>query len=443
MNDLLNYQTMHNSVTVPSISVDPIQPTATTMVRPSDPSHITFHPSTGESWWNGKAWTPAQLPRLSPAPVHSMPPMPAFLQRTATVPQTSPMAAVLQVPPLIEWIGGADFHGSPPEREWLVHDMIPMNTVTLLYGDGGTGKSLLALQLAVSTVLGGVWLNRVPGRGSVLYYSAEDDRTELHRRLATIAGTMGATMTDLSALTIANMAGRDALLAAVSRRSNSLIPNFIFDGLNEKIAQIAPRLIVLDTLADIYPGNENDRAQARQFIGILRGLAIKYRCAVLLLAHPSLTGISTGTGASGSTAWKNSVRSQLYFDRVKSEGWTSNPDARQLKVMKSNYGQIGIEISVVWKGGIFIAQQDGQQNDNMARAERIFITLLGRSASQGRHFSSNFAPAEFAKMPGSEGLTKQILKMAMERLFESGRITVANIIENRRQRKIIAVTDNI
>jgi hypothetical protein len=35
---------------------------------------------------------------------------------------------------------------------------------------------------------------------------------------------------------------------------------------------------------------------------------------VLLTGHPSLTGINTGTGTSGSTAWNASVRSRLYFD---------------------------------------------------------------------------------------------------------------------------------
>src|SRR5205823_452768 len=35
----------------------------------------------------------------------------------------------------------------PPERPWLIKKWIPWRQVTLLGGDGGTGKSLLALQL--------------------------------------------------------------------------------------------------------------------------------------------------------------------------------------------------------------------------------------------------------------------------------------------------------
>jgi hypothetical protein len=77
-----------------------------------------------------------------------------------------------------------------------------------------------------------------------------------------------------------------------------------------------PAVVILDTLADLFPDNENDRAQARQFVGMLSAIAIKYKCAVILLAHPSPAGLNNGTGTSGSTGWNNSVRSRLYLTRV-------------------------------------------------------------------------------------------------------------------------------
>jgi RecA-family ATPase len=39
-----------------------------------------------------------------------------------------------------------------------VQELVPMNTVTLFGGDGGTGKSLVALQLAVAVASGRFWL---------------------------------------------------------------------------------------------------------------------------------------------------------------------------------------------------------------------------------------------------------------------------------------------
>lgn len=356
------------------------------------------------------------------------------------VPMPAITAAVPPPPPLVEWFAGSDLQGAPPSREWLVADMIPMNTVTLLYGDGGTGKSLLALQLAASTALGRLWLNRVPITGRTIYLSAEDDRAELHRRLATIAQSHSATMTDLAGITIADLAGKDALLASIGRKDAVVRPSLLFELINAKIASIAPRLVVVDTLADAYPGNENDRAQARQFIGLMRRIAITHHCSVLLLAHPSLTGINTGTGASGSTAWNNSVRSRLYFERIKdTNGHEYNPDARRLKVMKSNYGRTGQEITVAWKDGIFIAEQDGGATDTNARAERIFIALIEQLSAQGRYLNDLHAPKTLSEMQGSEGLTKKTIKDAMERLFVNGKIGKREIIENRRPRSVIMI----
>jgi RecA-family ATPase len=62
----------------------------------------------------------------------------------------------------------------------------------------------------------------------------------------------------------------------------------------------------------MFGGDECVRTQVRQFINLLKGLARKHNCAILLLAHPSLTGMNTGTGLSGSTDWNNGVRSRLY-----------------------------------------------------------------------------------------------------------------------------------
>ncbi len=371
---------------------------------------------------SGKSLMPA-APVMPPAPIMGMPPAPA----------------IPEPPPWIEWVNGAEMYGEPPPREWLVPGMVPMSTVTLLYGDGGTGKSLITLQLAAAVVRGDAWLNKVPVSGPVIYLSAEDDRSELHRRLSAISKQCGATVLTLGGLHIANMAGKDALLASISKKTGALSASPVFDCLDGYAKAIRPKLIVLDTLADIFPGNENDRSQVRHFVGLLRGLAIRHRCAVLTLAHPSLTGIASGTGASGSTAWNNSVRSRLYFERIKSEGYESDPDARRLKVMKSNYGPIDEEIAVRWQDGVFIAQQSVFPSDSDARAERIVLSLVERNAAQGRYFTALRAPGELASMPGSEGLSKAMLKRAMERLFATGKLEQRTVRENRRDRAVIAV----
>lgn len=376
---------------------------------------------------------------------HALPVPPALQLPCAPIMPTAPQMPsapppVAPPPPFIDWVCGAELHGEPPKREWLVPGMIPLGTVTLLYGDGGTGKSLIALQLAVSTVIGRMWLNKQTLTGPVIYFSAEDDRDELHRRVSDICKMAFARTSDMAMLHIADMAGKDALLASVGRKTGSMSATMVLEKMNEHATTIRPKLIVLDTLADIFPGNENDRAQVRQFIGMLRGLAIRHKCAVLILAHPSLTGIAAGTGSSGSTAWNNSVRSRLYFERVKSDGYEIDPDLRRLKVMKANYGSIGDEISVRWRDGAFVAQDSPMASENDAKAEKIVLDLIDSNAAKGRYFSAMRAPGELATMPGNGGLSKGMLKRAMERLFVAEKLTQRTIRENRRDRTVIAVT---
>ena len=311
-----------------------------------------------------------------------------------------------------------------PPREWLVRDLVPSRTVTLLGGDGGTGKSLLALQLACAVATDGAWLGRSVAGGSALFISAEDEEAELHRRLADVVTASGATFDDLNRLTLRSLAGEDALLATLDRSGGVLNTTPLFSEIDKRISDERPGLVVLDTLADLFPGNENDRAQARYFIGILRGLAIRHKCAVLLLAHPSLSGIATGVGTSGSTAWNNSVRSRLYLDRI-----TDNPDARVLSTKKANYGRIGERISMTWRAGIFVPDSlvgpDSELADE-AKAERVFLRLLDDFTMEGRTVKSaqaqGYAPKAFAASGRTEGVSKQALQSAMERLFSKREI---------------------
>lgn len=318
-----------------------------------------------------------------------------------------------------------------PPRQWVVRDLVPSGTVTLLGGDGGTGKSLVALQLAYAVATGRQWLGRAVARGGALFISAEDDVDELHRRIADVASHEGESLASLHGLTLRSLAGEDALLATLEGRTGALEPSALFAELDARIAADTPALVVLDTLADLFPGNENDRAQARQFIGLLRGLAIRHKCAVLLLAHPSLSGMNSGTGTSGSTGWNNSVRARLYLERVVQNGHEPNPDARVLRTMKANHGRTGGEIGLTWCKGVFMADAPVTGLDRVAgsaKAERVFLKLLTLHTDQGRHVNANggitYAPNVFEKHPDSEGCNKRALRQAMEVLLGAKKISI-------------------
>jgi RecA-family ATPase len=350
-------------------------------------------------------------------------------------------------------INAASLEGKPvPVREWLIRDLIPAKNVTLLYGDGGTGKSLLALQAAAAVVLGGSFFGHlVATRGRVEFITAEDSLDEMHRRLVDIARFLSVSLGGLDGLHLTSLAEADALLAVPQdNRGGALAETALYNELNVLLAESSPAVLFLDTLADVYGGNEVVRAQARQFIGMLRRLALHHDCTVVVLAHPSLAGMDKGT--SGSTAWNNSVRSRLYLNRVREDdGSEIDEDLRTLRVQKSNYGRVGDETQLRWRDGVFVNVHPTGSGDPLvasARADRVFISLLTKYADQGQSVGpspgANYAPKVFESEARPHGVNKRALIAAMQRLLDTNRIWIKTEGPRSRPTRQLAVmsTDN-
>lgn len=360
----------------------------------------------------------------------------------------------------IATIQAASFAGQDkPERRFVVKDLIPDRNVTILNGDGATGKSLLAMQLGVAMAAGTRWIGLEAKKGPVVYLSAEDDADENHIRLKDICAGERIDLRALTDLHVAVMAGENCLLAVESDKSSAvLLKTKLFRKLRSTLTDLRPAMLILDNLADVFGGNENVKGLARQFIGMLRGLAIEFDCAVLLLAHPSLSGMASGSGSSGNVAWNNSVRSRLYLQRDKdSEGVEVDPNRRFLETKKANYAGIGTQIDMRWEAGRFVAygvpdmsELDGMepQEDKTERAMRVFMDMLARFNREGRPVSpskgANYAPTLFSQHPRNNGVQKRFFEIAMDMLFENGSIQVEMVgPPSRQQKNIVFARGNV
>lgn len=322
-----------------------------------------------------------------------------------------------------------------PQRQFLdERRLIPLRNVTILSGDGGTGKSLLALQLGMGVAVGGVWLGKRVREGAVLYFSAEDDEDETHIRFKEVCQAEGADPSDFNALGFDFRAGKEAALATEVPRAAVLRKTPLMGALERAVDENAPLLLILDNLADVFAGNEISRVLARQFIGMLRGLALEHNCAIVLLSHPSVAGMNSGTGSSGSTAWNNSVRSRLYLRRNTSEdGSELDSDIRVLETKKSNYARAGDEVKLRWEDGRFVAIEEARQDNGdpvaqATKAERVFMHLLRWHLRHSIYVSPNksrtWAPSVFAAHQQSEGVKSRQFENAMNVLLDQRKIEI-------------------
>lgn len=344
-------------------------------------------------------------------------------------------------------VGDFDGRNMRP-RTWLVEGLIPAGNITLISGDGGSGKSLLAAQLCASAVLGRSWIGSEPlSTGRALYVSAEDDLAEVHRRMADIASHYEVSMRDLRGLAVVSLADRDALLAVPGRNRGALEPTPLYAALAARIAALRPVVVVIDTLADTFGGNEIDRSQARQFIAYLRRLAMEFNTTVVVLAHPSQSGMSSGAGTSGSTGWSNSVRSRLYLTRD-----DKNPNVRILELKKSNYGAIGEQHRLQWDKGVFWLidrATSGFAHREAAKAaiDELFLELLADFAARGITLSpqsqspTRYAPRMMAGHANANGTTAEGFRSAMVRLLSNGAIVEQIERRNRRDTSIIVAAE--
>ena len=235
-----------------------------------------------------------------------------------------------------------DWKGAAPQRKWICESWLSYR-LTLLTGDGGSGKSRLTLQLAAAVASGtpNPWIP--PATGSVtspvppvtvgapapvLIASWEDERDEVHRRLEAMANLLPWAAPDRieNRLSFIDLAGEGPLWETTATGFKLTDTGAELRAIAE---QIQAHLIIIDPRAAAYAGDENSRGHVRAFISHWDRWAREQQCAILLVDHRPK---STSATYAGSTDWRNGARSVWTLDVE------DNKDATWLRCDKSNYG---------------------------------------------------------------------------------------------------------
>jgi RecA-family ATPase len=356
-------------------------------------------------------------------------------------------AALYNVPhtpaPTFAIITPASWKGTKPvELRWLAQGRVRANDLAILSGNGGAGKTEIAVHLLMSVGADlGDWLGCVVETGPALFISCEEDETDVRDRVERIAKHRNVdphAMEDLHLL----FPELDATwLGTADPRTGRIIKTPLLLQVEKWIEQHKPRLVVIDSIAAVFDGDAIDRRQVRSFLAMLRKIAREHDAAILLLDHPSVRGMADGTGTANSVDWRNSVRSMMHL----SDPDKDDPDSRVLAVKKNNRGRTGEKIKLRWSGLTFTTDAQSTASPYRAAAERdiddLFLKLLDKRIAQKRPVRPSTgrgsAPSEMAADPEANSVPAKAFSAAMERLYTAGKIiTVESGPDSKRTKHI-------
>jgi len=170
------------------------------------------------------------------------------------------------------------------QLEWLWEKRIPMGKITILEGDPGMSKSLLAIHIAACVTTGCPMPDGTPGKqGSVIMIAPEDGAADTIKPRMEAAG--GDPSQVLLLNTVESLDMKDVKNVNIYERPFSLSRDL--RELEKAIKQTNAILVVLDPLTAVLGHNiDSSRDQAvREVITPLSLLAECTNCAILIIRH--------------------------------------------------------------------------------------------------------------------------------------------------------------
>lgn len=219
-------------------------------------------------------------------------------------------------PAKFQVIPAAEFAGGPPPT-WLIKDVLPQAALAVIYGDSGSGKTFVTLDLAFAIARGVEWRGNKVRQGRVVYVAAEG-AGGLRKRLAAYAKQHGVDLANVPLGVIADA------------------PNLLDKGdTRELLTAIrdagGAAVVVIDTLAQTTPGgNENAAEDMGKALGHCKAIHRVLGSLVVLVHH---SGKDASKGARGWSGLRAAADAELEVLRL--------PTARVLRVSKQKDGDDG------------------------------------------------------------------------------------------------------
>jgi hypothetical protein len=357
-----------------------------------------------------------------------MPPASAYEDEPAAQPNGHDAKFISKpAEPPIAW---ETLEGEPPPRIWWIQDWFgPWPTLTS--GPGGAGKTRLWQMVGTALATGRPYLEAQCRPLKVLMWLCEESKDEVWRQQIAINAHFTLEMHSLGNLHIVPRMGLDNTLMALA--FGQPLFTALFEQLRQQVNDLKADVLVLDNLAQLFGGNENDRHQATYFVNAIAGLVRDRPFAPVMIGH---TARSHGSEFAGSAAWENACRMRWYLGPTlpdqKQEGDDEpvEADTVYLAKRKANYAAKDWR-KLKFEGGVLVPEETppgdaGEMFRNDAQ-ERALIVAFNRLKMMGiqptdAKNSPDYLPRQALAKALAGGQTHHDLSKAMHRLMTAGKL---------------------
>ncbi len=202
----------------------------------------------------------------------------------------------------------------PPQ--WLIDQVLPKQDLAMLYGESGSGKSFVALDICFAIATGFDW-NGLPTEQHPVVWIAAEAAGSMRNRTKAYAQAKGIELENADLWVIGE--------------TPSLMDNEESVALAEAVRSKKPGLIVVDTLAAASIGaNENSGEDMNVVMGACRMLHETTGALVMLIHH---TGKDLTRGARGWSGIKGAMHTEMTV--------SYHQDMRKFEVTKQRDGEEG------------------------------------------------------------------------------------------------------
>ena len=323
--------------------------------------------------------------------------------------------------------------------KWLWPGYIPLGMVSLIQGDGGIGKSTLALSIAATVTLGtkGTWFdgtNNLNPPAGVLHLTWEDPLAEAILPRFFVCGGNGDLFDSISHI------GSDSTNDPISLTNQdhlATLSSFIYNSFPVKI-----KLLIVDTITDFIPGSDTHKNDViRHIFSNLNKFAKVHDISILIINHLRKDKTNAADAGMASKGIFNSSRSVFLFYEKKALCGLGDGESGQkpliLGHVKNNFGPRN-------KGFMFERLMEVVGNDKegdiysvrlhaigpyMGDTDRDFEEMASNSSQAKLSFRDKLE-AVLSLMTGRSWIPKQELFIECdESISECGERTVTRILD--------------